>query len=205
MCSSDLFAKSGWAFESVTANGPFGIALLKPEALFGMTSMAPLSQSVFWSMLINISLYMAGSMLFEAKATGMTLARDFVNILDHSGRPAYMSGTATIDLTSKTKKIVDTLSNYVNRSDAGSMFVNSVRRTGLSRRRKVSLNELAELLGEVEKTLAGTVGAAEAHSAIVSADIYTDEERARLSNMYAEILAELKRSEERRVGKECRL
>jgi len=186
------FAGSGWAFESLTANGPFGIALLKPEALFGMATMDPLSQSVFWSMLINIGLYVVGSMLFEPKATGMTLARDFVNILEHSGKPLYMSGEATIDLTSKTKKIVETLTHYVDSHDAGGMFVSSVRRVGLSGRRKVSLNELAELLGEVEKTLSGAVGAAEAHSAIMSADVYTDEERAKLSNMYAEILADLK-------------
>jgi len=186
------FAKSDWAFQSVVANGPFGITLLKPEALFGMISMDPLSQSVFWSMLINIGLYTTGSMLFEARATGMTLARDFVNILDRPNKQPYRPGEAIIDLTSKTKKIVRTLTHYVDSSDAGSMFIGSVRRAGLSGRRKVSLNELAELLGEVEKTLTGAVGAAEAHSAIMSADIYTDEERAKLSNMYAEILADLK-------------
>jgi signal transduction histidine kinase len=186
------FAKTGWAFESLTTNGPFGVELLKPEALFGMTAMDPLSQSMFWSMLINITLYMTGSMLFEAKATGMTLARDFVNILDHSGKPLYVSGNVSIDLTQKTKKIIKTLTRYVNSSDAGLMFVNSIRRAGLSGRRKVSLNELAELLGEIEKTLAGAVGAAEAHSAIMSANVYTDDERAKLSNMYADILADLK-------------
>ena len=186
------FAKSGWIFISVWQNGPFGIELLKPEALFGMQTMDPLSQSVFWSMLFNIGFYVIGSMLFIPKATGMTLARDFVKILERSSTPLYMSGEATIDLTSKTKKIVETLTHYVPNSDAGTMFVGSVRRAGLSGRRKVSLNELAELLGEVEKTLAGAVGAAEAHTAIMSAAVYTDEERAKLSNMYAEILADLK-------------
>ncbi|MBI9081048.1 MAG: hypothetical protein JEY79_15075 [Pseudodesulfovibrio sp.] len=186
------FAKNDWAFQSIVSNGPLGIEILKPEALFGMNSMDPLSQSVFWSMLINTGLYVTGSMLFEAKATGMTLARDFVHILESSDKQPYRAGEATINLTSKTKTIVETLTHYVTKSDAGTMFVSSIRRAGLSGRRKVSLNELAELLGEVEKTLTGAVGAAEAHSAVMSADVYTDEERAKLSNMYAEILADLK-------------
>ncbi|MGL1863024.1 MAG: ATP-binding protein [Pseudodesulfovibrio sp.] len=186
------FAQSGWAFESIWQNGLFGIELLKPEALFGMATMDPLSQSVFWSMFFNIGLYVTGSMLSETKATGLTLARDFVNIMERSGKPIYMSGKATIDLTTKTKSIVTALTRYVDSGDAGTMFVSSLRRVGLSGRRKVSLNELAELLGEVEKTLAGAVGAAEAHTAIMAADIYTEEERAKLSNMYAEILADLK-------------
>jgi Na+/proline symporter/signal transduction histidine kinase len=186
------FAQSGWAFQSLVRGGPLGIGLLKPEALFGMVAMDPLSQSVFWSMLFNIGLYMAGSTLSEHGATGMTLAKDFVNILDRGSGSISIVGKATIDLKAKTKKILATLTGYVPPGEAETMFVACIRRVGLSGRSTVSLTQLAELLGEVEKTLSGTVGAAEAHSAIMSAEVYTSEEKARLSNMYAEILADLK-------------
>ncbi len=186
------FAKNGWAFQDIVNSGPLGMEILKPEALFGMTTMDPLSQSVFWSMLFNVGFFMAGSMLATPKATGITLAREFVTILDEGTKSRFSAGEATIHLTSKTKKIIATLTRYVNPTDAGTMFVNSVQRTGLSGKRTVSLTQLAELLGEVEKTLAGAVGAAEAHVAIMSADVYTEQERAKLSNMYAEILADLK-------------
>lgn len=185
-------ATSGGVLQYITANGLFGIRLLRPEALFGMTDMDPLGQSVFWSMLFNIGMYMAGSMLFKAKASGMTVARDFVNIFERDGTTFQPSGEATINLHDKTKKIISTLTNYVDSADAGAMFSRSVQHVGLTGKRKVSLTELADLLGEVEKTLSGAVGAAEAHAAIMSADVYTEEERARLSNMYAEILADLK-------------
>lgn len=176
---------------STTMDGLFGIAALKPEALFGMTAMDPLSQSVFWSMLVNIGFYIIGSTLFEAKTSGRTLAREFVNI-DKQTETHTPQGEATIDIKSKTSPIISALAHYVSNNDANSMFLNSLHRAGLAGKRKVSLTELTELLGEVENTLAGAVGAAEAHSAIMSAEVYTDEERAMLSNMYAEILADLK-------------
>ncbi|BCS88066.1 ATP-binding protein [Pseudodesulfovibrio sediminis] len=186
------FAQNIPFFQQITEFGLFNMAFLKPEALFGMTSMDPLSQSVFWTMLFNVGLYMTGSMLCEARASGIELARDFVNIFASETPSLHDSDNATIDLTSKTHAIIKTLTHYVESEDAENMFVKSVQRVGLSECCKVSLSELAELLGEVEKRLSGTVGAAEAHTAIMDTDVYTEEERARLSNMYAEILADLK-------------
>jgi len=187
-----VFAESDWAFQSLVQNGPMGIELLKPETLFGMIGMDPLSQSVFWSMLFNVGLYMAGSMLFEHRATGMTLAKDFVTILNQGSSPTHMAGEATIDLKAKTKKIITTLTSYVPIDEAEAMFLACASRVGLSGKSAVSLTQLAELLGEVEKTLSGSVGVAEAHLALKNAEVYTSEEKARLSNMYAEILADLK-------------
>lgn len=186
------FAQGGMGFQSLTENGPFGLAFLRPETLFGMTNLDPLSQSVFWSMLFNVGLYMIGSILFEAKTSEIKIARKFSSILVGRTASIHSPEEATIDLKSKTSNIITALTRYVHRHEAGSMFVQSVNRAGLHGKRKISLTELAELLGEVEKTLAGAVGAAEAHAAIMRADVYTEEEQARLSNMYSEILADLK-------------
>ncbi|MCJ2165518.1 MULTISPECIES: ATP-binding protein [unclassified Pseudodesulfovibrio] len=188
------FARSDWAFQSMTLNGPFGIELLKPEALFGLTSMDPLGQSVFWSMFVNIGLYVSGSMACTQSATGMTLAKGFVNILQREDKRAIASSEASIDLEEKTHSIVAALTRYMDDSEAGALFVKSVRRAGLAEQRMISLADLAELLGEVENALAGAVGTAEAHAAIMSANVYTEKERDKLSSMYAEILAELKLS-----------
>jgi Na+/proline symporter/nitrogen-specific signal transduction histidine kinase len=186
------FAQGGMGFQALTQNGPFGLAFFRPETLFGLTSLDPLSQSVFWSMLFNAGFYMIGSALFEAKATGIKIAREFVSILVGRAASIHSPEEATISLKSKTNSIINALTRYVDSGDAGTMFVQSVNRVGLHGKRTISLTELAELLGEVEKTLAGAVGAAEAHVAIMRANVYTEEERARLSNMYSEILAELK-------------
>lgn len=186
------FAQSGWAFESLTAHGPFGLELLKPEALFGMASMDPLGQSVFWSMLANISLFVLGSRLSATSESDAALAKAFVNALDSKTGLVGSTHEANIDLSSKTRAIVGTLAKYMNASEAEAIYKGCVLRTGLSDKETVTLSDLADLLGEVENVLAGTVGAAEAHAAIQTAEIYTDRERERLSAMYAEILADLK-------------
>lgn len=46
-------------------DGPFGIAWLHPQALFLMSSWDPLTHGVFWSLLINISLYVVVSLRFR--------------------------------------------------------------------------------------------------------------------------------------------
>ena len=186
------FAKSGWAFESLTADGLFGLELLRPEALLGLTAMDPLGQSVFWSMIVNIGLFVLGSRLSATSGTDAALAKGFVRILEDKTRRTEDSRKATIDLSSKTDAIIDVLAKYMEVSEAESLHAECIRRTSLGEKEVVTLNELADLLGEVESTLAGTVGAAEAHAAIQSAGVYTEEEQAGLSAMYAEILADLK-------------
>ena len=57
--------KSGLIVSEILINGPFGIGLLKPENLFGITGMDPLSHSVFWSLLLNIGFYVIASLMFE--------------------------------------------------------------------------------------------------------------------------------------------
>lgn len=186
------FAQSGLAFESLTANGPFGLEILKPEALFGLTAISPLSQSVFWAISVNIGLFVLGSRLSATAGSDITQAKGFVHILDNEGHHPDPTLEANIHLTPKALAILGALTKYMNHSKAGSMYVDCVRRTGLLKKRMVTLDELADLLGEVESSLAGTVGAAEAHAAIMSANVYTKEEQARLSTIYAQILTDLK-------------
>jgi len=44
-------------------DGPFGIAWLRPEALFGTSDMDPLTHGVFWSLSLNLISYVAVSLL----------------------------------------------------------------------------------------------------------------------------------------------
>ena len=46
-------AKSALLPASFIAYGPFGIAMLKPYALFGLSGLDPASHSLFWSLLVN--------------------------------------------------------------------------------------------------------------------------------------------------------
>ncbi len=55
-------AGAGWAFMDVVAYGPFGIEILKPDALFGLADWDPLVHGLFWSFTVNVALYVGISL-----------------------------------------------------------------------------------------------------------------------------------------------
>ena len=57
------FARSGWITESFVNNGPLGITLLKPYALFGLEGLDPIAHATIWTMLVNVGLLVGISLL----------------------------------------------------------------------------------------------------------------------------------------------
>ncbi|WP_137387634.1 PAS domain-containing hybrid sensor histidine kinase/response regulator [Rhodoligotrophos defluvii] len=53
---------AGWFSPDLLMEGPFGIALLRPEFLFNL-ELEPLTHGVFWSLLVNIASYVAVSLM----------------------------------------------------------------------------------------------------------------------------------------------
>ena len=49
-------AKSGWLDRGFVDHGPFGLALLKPEQLFGLAGLDGLTHALLWSLLANLGL-----------------------------------------------------------------------------------------------------------------------------------------------------
>src|SRR5690606_34878111 len=56
------FAKSGWLGIEFL-NGPWGIELLRPTELFGLTGLDSTTHAMIWSMLVNAGLYVGVSVL----------------------------------------------------------------------------------------------------------------------------------------------
>ncbi len=57
------FAASGWLPASLVSEGPFGVAWLRPQALFGLDGLDPWSHALVWSLVFNLGGYLAGSLL----------------------------------------------------------------------------------------------------------------------------------------------
>ena len=55
-------AKSGWLPAAFLDEGLFGIALLRPQQLFGLTGLDETSHALFWSLLANVALYVGVSL-----------------------------------------------------------------------------------------------------------------------------------------------
>ena len=152
-----LFAHSGWLPLSFVQAGPFGIALLKPYALFGLTGMDNLSHAMFWSMAANIGGYVLGSIMSRPSAMERVQAALFVDVFSHSGAHGgsrFWRGTATVaDLQSLLARFL------------GAQEVNRVL-GDYARARGLNLGKLrdadAALVSFAERLLAGAIGAASA-------------------------------------------
>jgi Na+/proline symporter/signal transduction histidine kinase len=62
-------AKSGWLDDTFLREGLFGIALLRPEQLLGLTGLDSLTHAIFWSLLANTVAYVGVSLWRGPNAT----------------------------------------------------------------------------------------------------------------------------------------
>ncbi len=157
------FARSGWLPAGFIDTGAFGVALLKPHALFGLTGMDNLSHAVFWSMFVNIGGYVVGSLLSRQSAIERIQGALFVDVFTHSGAyggSRFWRGSATVhDLRAL-------LGRFIGSGQADQALNDYARGRGLN------LSKLREadasLVSFVERLLAGAIGAASARVMVAS-------------------------------------
>ncbi|HIJ95680.1 MAG TPA: GAF domain-containing protein [Desulfuromonadales bacterium] len=64
------FVDSGWMNESFLSQGPWGIELLRPRALFGLQGYDTWTHAVIWSLVFNVGVYFTFSLLTTQHAEG---------------------------------------------------------------------------------------------------------------------------------------
>jgi Na+/proline symporter/signal transduction histidine kinase len=69
---------------SILNEGPLGIALLKPFELFGLQGMDYISHAMFWSMFLNVGLYIGVALLSKQTSQERNQAEVFVDIFKYS-------------------------------------------------------------------------------------------------------------------------
>ena len=169
------FARSGWLAESFIDDGPLGLAMLKPYALFGLTGFDPISHALFWSMVVNVGAYVLISLVDRPSQIERTQATIFVEVFrqdDAAGAgPRVWQGTA---LVSDLRHLAE---RFVGKERADRAFADYAASRG------VDLDEMtrgdAALIQLVERLIAGAIGAASARVTIASAvkgeDVSLDE------------------------------
>lgn len=151
------FAQSGWLDESFLLAGPWGIELLKPYALFGLSGLEAVPHALLWSMLLNIGAYVGVSMLDTQTATERTQAALFVNVFKYSGDESssrFWRGTASVaDLKALVVR-------FIGRRATNRQFQYWAQAEGID----IESGSLASprLVHFTERLLAGSVGAASA-------------------------------------------
>jgi signal transduction histidine kinase len=151
------FAHSGWLPIHFVEDGPLGIGLLKPYALFGLEGLDKLSHALFWSMVANIGGYLGFSIMSHPSPIERIQGVLFVDVFHQTGAPGgsgFWRGSATVsDLLALVVRII-------GRGPAERAFADYARRRGLD------LGKLREadpdLVNFTERLLAGAIGAASA-------------------------------------------
>ena len=162
------FARSGWLPMSLLEDGPFGLAALRPTALFGLEGMDELSHGMLWSMLVNWGAYAGVSVLGRQTAGERGQAVLFVDAF--RDRPEGRAGTlprgraAVADLEALLRR-------FLGDRGARRALDDYVRARGLAHAPRGEATQ--DLVHHVETLLAGAVGSA---SARVLVDSVVEEE-----------------------------
>jgi len=157
------FAKSGWLPVSFLEHGLFGIELLRPYALFGLTGLGATTHAVFWSMLANIGLLVGVSLYSRQSPIEQIQATLFVDAFREvqQRREAHIwSGTTTI------AELQSLVSRFMGAEQANAVFARYARSHAIDLQSQVSADP--NLVSFTERVLAGVIGAASARVMVSS-------------------------------------
>jgi Na+/proline symporter/nitrogen-specific signal transduction histidine kinase len=153
------FANAGWPVASIVTEGPWGIEMLKPDAMFGLAGWDRLVHGLFWSLTFNILFYITVSLFTEQSAIERLQSAVFVDIFQHNTAnvdDALQRSAHTEDLFRLTQSILGAERAY-------RLFRDYARRQG--RRDHLPVPDPA-LIAYVERQLASSVGAASARTLV---------------------------------------
>lgn len=154
------FARSGWLPMSLLDAGPFGIALLRPLELFGLSGLDEITHAMVWSMLANVGAYIGVSVMTGQTAIERTQAALFVDVFKHERSSPEQVWRARGSLP----ELHAMLSRFLGAERAMATFSEYAQRRGLDWPRDAD----AELVSVSEARLAGVIGTASARVMIAS-------------------------------------
>lgn len=150
-------AKSGWVDGAFLTHGPFGIAALAPERLFGLSGLDNLSHALFWSLLVNGVLYVGLSLWRAPSGREASQALLFVDVFARgrsAADPVFWRGRARrADLEALARRLLGA-------DAARQIFEEHARERGTGD--VADLTADARLVDLVERRIAGAVGSASA-------------------------------------------
>ena len=179
------FASGSADIARLVAHGPWGIALLRPEALFGMAGHDPLVHATFWSLSLNAAVLIVVSLATRQSGLEQVQARVFVDVFatDPTGEdPAPRRSASAEDLFFLAERVL-------GHPRARDLFrASGIPRGPEARQRMVP----AEFIHRLERQLASAIGAASAHillSKVVGGDALSLEEVVRIADETRQVIS----------------
>ena len=152
---------AGVVFSSeLLRHGPFGLALLRPQALFGLAGFDPLLHSLFWSLSLNTLLFVVGSLLREPRPIERLQAALFVDVFRTPAEAGLIRRSAAAgDLRTLAERILG--------ADEATQFLErAASEQGLEHGPPIANDAF---ISQLERKLASSIGAASARSMISEA------------------------------------
>ena len=189
-----LLAESGQLPISIVTQGPWMLQWLRPEALFGMDRFDSVTHSAFWSLFFNGAAYLLGSVLLPQQRSELELASAYVHALkyDSTGAVEGVSEVGHIDTTEKLAEAQVLLEQYFSEKISRSKIRQIAEGLGVQGKEALSAGELLRFHRELERVLAGNIGAAASHKAMKTHLSYSEVEHEQVSHVYAAILTNLR-------------
>ncbi|HUP97501.1 MAG TPA: sensor histidine kinase [Usitatibacter sp.] len=155
------FAKSGWFGIAVVESGLFGLDLLRPTQLFGLSGLDPITHAMIWSMVANIGAFVVVSVTGRQSVAEQSQATLFVDVFTQTGERGMLWRTTT-----SASALQALLGRFLGPARAAELFLAYAAARGLHS--VEALDADAELLDFAELQLAGTIGAASAHAMVAT-------------------------------------
>lgn len=143
----------------VIDHGLFGMRLLRPQALFGMTGFDPLVHSLFWSLAINTLLFVLLSLWRKPRPLGRLQSALFVDVF----RTAAGATSDLIQRSATARDLSILAQRILGANEALDTFRQAAREQGLEGSTPIPDSAF---ITQLERKLAGSVGAASAHAMI---------------------------------------
>ncbi|MFZ5709732.1 MAG: ATP-binding protein [Pseudomonadota bacterium] len=152
------FGSGGLMSASILADGPWGIGWLRPQALFGVTTLDPAIHAMFWSSLLNTGMFLTVSLATFPGPLERMQGLAFVRVFDEdAGAKGWSRGGAEAeDLLAMSQRILGT-------EEAQAFF-----RAEAAVQGKAGFlpDTTPAFIEKLERQLAGSVGSATAHAMI---------------------------------------
>lgn len=144
--------------ETIFNEGLFGLSWLRPYALFGIEGLDPLVHAVMWSMGLNLTGFVIGSLVSFPQPLERLQGMQFVNALDdaQNNRGWSVGAAQSEDLMVMSQRILGA-------TQAQKLFQEQAEGQGLA---GYLPEPTSEFLQHLERELSGSVGAATAHAMV---------------------------------------
>jgi Na+/proline symporter/signal transduction histidine kinase len=155
-------AKSGWLDATFLERGLFGVALLKPEQLFGLAGLDNLTHALFWSLAANIACYAFVSLLRVPTGQEASQATLFVDVFrrGQTAPASFWRGSAQV------QDLLPLVARFLGRARAERAFGDYARGRGVGGIEQLTPD--AGLVQFAETQLAGAIGSASARVMVAS-------------------------------------